>query len=202
MGNPGLYRGALSLGRIGELLSLASFAFDRTYQQETYVMLWMSFRNVLLVAAAVSFGTLTLTLNADTVEETRPYFATADYVAIGSPTGVLTGFGEATHLGRFTESASYIADCDCEGDPEGEVHLLGEATQVAANGDTLTYTFDETVDFSTYPFTAFGYFTITGGTGKYEGATGGGVIFTEGIFLNEAGDSFGLSTHYVGEISF
>ena len=49
-------------------------------------------------------------------------------------------------------------------------------------------------DFNTVPFTAIGTFTITGGTGRFEGATGGGTFDTIGLFLDEGWDSASNTT--------
>jgi len=83
-----------------------------------------------------------------------------------------TGTGEATHLGRYT--VSYEVEVDL---PTGSGTGLS-AQYVAANGDTLfadgsgqaTPTDDPTV------FVVVETFTITGGTGRLDGATGN---FTE-----------------------
>ena len=83
-----------------------------------------------------------------------------------------TGTGEATHLGRYT--VSYEVEVDL---PTGSGTGLS-AQYVAANGDTLfaegsgqaTPTDDPTV------FVVVETFTITGGTGRFDGATGN---FTE-----------------------
>lgn len=83
-----------------------------------------------------------------------------------------TGTGEATHLGRYTVSYEVAVDL-----PTGSGTGLS-AQYVAANGDTLfaegsgqaTPTDDPTV------FVVVETFTITGGTGRLDGATGN---FTE-----------------------
>jgi hypothetical protein len=61
-------------------------------------------------------------------------------------------WGVATHLGRYTvEGAGYFID--------GK--LIDEGVIVAANGDKIFYTHDS------------GTVTLTGGTGRFEGASGG-----------------------------
>ena len=162
-------------------------------------MLSKLFGNVLLVAVTLSLAGMAPSPNVVITKKPRPYKAKAEYLAVGFPCGVFEGSGKATHLGKITESGSY-----CAGEPVGPVGpglfpLSGEATQVAANGDTLTYTFEEIVDFNTEPFTAIGIFNITGGTGRFAGATGGGTFFTEGVFLDEG---LGLSIEYEGEITY
>jgi hypothetical protein len=87
-----------------------------------------------------------------------------------------TGSGNASHLGRFTMSYNF------------EVDLLtfvgiGTAQFTAANGDQL---FTEVIGVGTDPAidpvsTIVGTHTITGGTGRFEGASGS---FTELRLLN------------------
>lgn len=161
-------------------------------------MLRKTLRNALLIAAALSVGAMALSPNVAFAEKhpSRPYKATIEGLAVGFPCGVYAASGKAAHLGKITESGTY-----CAGEPVGPglFPLSGEGTQVAANGDTLTYTFEEIVDFSTEPFTAFGIFTITGGTGRFAGATGGGTFTTVGMFLDEG---LGLSIEFEGTIAY
>jgi len=72
------------------------------------------------------------------------------------------GAGQATHLGRFTVTGDVAVDV-VTGIPQGTWTLT------AANGDMLSltmggYGIDETH--------GFGAFTVVGGTGRFEGATG------------------------------
>ena len=90
-----------------------------------------------------------------------------------------TGTGEATHLGRYT--VSYEVEVDL---PTGTGSGLS-AQYVAANGDSLfaegsgqaTPTDDPSV------FVVVEIYTITGGTGRFAGATGS---FTETRQVNIA----------------
>jgi len=74
----------------------------------------------------------------------------------------LEGQGQATHLGRFTVSADVAVDV-ATGIP------LGTWTLTAANGDTL---FLAMTGSGIDPTHGFGAFTATGGTGRFQGATG------------------------------
>lgn len=154
---------------------------------------------VLLVTATIFIGATAATHDASAAKElySRPYKATIEGVADGFPCGIYSASGKATHLGKVVEFGSY-----CAGTPTelGLTPLVGEGTQVAENGDTLTYTFQELVDFSTDPFTAAGTFTITGGTGRFSGATGGGTFATTGTFLE--GGRLGLSIEFDGTITY
>ncbi len=154
-----------------------------------------SFGNVLLIAAVLSLGAVTSTPRMATAEE-RPYMAGVDLLAVGFPCGVYAGSGTATHLGAITESGSY---CVLEFVGPGLARLAGEGTQTAANGDKLMFEFNEIANFNTVPFTAVGTFTITGGTGRFAGATGGGTFNTTGTVL-EVG--FALHINYTGTITY
>jgi hypothetical protein len=76
----------------------------------------------------------------------------------------VVGEGEATHLGHFTLTAEAVVDVSLPGGP-----AAGSWTLTAANGDQLFVTFVATgID----PTHGHGDFTIVGGTGRFQGATG------------------------------
>lgn len=152
--------------------------------------------NVVRIGTALFVGAMTLGPNQAKAGE-RPFKATIEALAVGDDqSGVYDSSGKAAHLGRITEYGTYqfIGSAG-----PGLFYLEGEGTQVAANGDTLSFTFDEIVDFTTVPFTAAGCFTVTGGTGRFEGATGGGTFDTIGLPLDEG---LGLSIEYKGTIDY
>lgn len=79
----------------------------------------------------------------------------------------LTKFGNATHLGRFTVAASQCLD------PETGIITKGEAIFTAANGDQVFARHSGQVTGSP-PVLAFEiHYTVTGGTGRFAGASGG-----------------------------
>ena len=129
---------------------------------------------LLLAAGATSVGAK---------EQERPVPFRATYSAIQTVTvdplrcPVLTvnaeGGGEATHLGQFASVQSHCID------PDGSDPLSfteGFYTFTAANGDTIFGSYGgrliptETLGV----FGLDGHFTIAGGTGRFEGASGGG----------------------------
>ena len=76
----------------------------------------------------------------------------------------VVGEGEATHLGHFTLTAQAVIDVSLPGAP-----AAGSWTLTAANGDQLFVTF---VAYGIDPTHGHGDFTIVGGTGRFQGATG------------------------------
>ena len=85
----------------------------------------------------------------------------------------LEGAGTATHLGLFTITLGFCGRGDGTLDN-------GTGTFVAANGDLLNITFHGVSDGG-HPVLHFtSYVTFTGGTGRFEGATGTATV--NGIF--------------------
>jgi hypothetical protein len=87
-------------------------------------------------------------------------------------TGVASAEGTAhlSHLGKTTLTSNFVAVAT--GPTTRTAH--GTTTFVAANGDTLTSTFDATgeTNASGTEQEVTGVFAITGGTGRFAGATG------------------------------
>jgi len=101
-----------------------------------------------------------------------PFKATLDGTVVVTPVNppffnvVITATGEGTHLGRFSLSVPHLVNF---------ATAQGEGTFVftAANGDTLTAHFTGSADTSTPVFAIVEQATITGGTGRFTGASGG-----------------------------
>ena len=78
-----------------------------------------------------------------------------------------TSQGEVTHLGKSTLTTAHCASRD------GSLALGGQATFTAANGDQIFATYTaHVVSFSPPLLVEQGEFTITGGTGRFERASG------------------------------
>lgn len=91
--------------------------------------------------------------------------------------GTTTGSGTASHLGAITFTAT---DCITPG-PTSFDFSNGKLTMTAANGDELRADYSGTLLPLPYttPYTLFsiqGTFTVTGGTGRFVGATGSGYL--------------------------
>lgn len=98
---------------------------------------------------------------------------------------VQVGEGEATHLGHFTVRFTFcidLTDLLDDGmltDGESAPYWDGVGTYVAANGDELYVAVSGVILPSSDPNYDFQFqdpFTFTGGTGRFAGATGGGMI--------------------------
>ncbi len=85
--------------------------------------------------------------------------------------------GEATHIGLFTGEAQHCSQLiwTPQG-PGGATYGDGRFTFVAANGDTITgtYTDGESGAFDNGLLWFRDNWTVTGGTGRFAGATGHG----------------------------
>ena len=105
----------------------------------------------------------------------RPYAdagAAVLSVDLGTLTVTLAGTRNATHLGNSTWTTSNIV-IDVSTLPF--IGVTYDDTITAANGDTLTTTAVATIDASTLgvsPLAFSAVETITGGTGRFEGASG------------------------------
>jgi hypothetical protein len=85
------------------------------------------------------------------------------------------GTGHARHMGAIAwQSHEVVETCL---NPAG-ADVTGQFVLTAANGDQVfgTYTTLAHLDFGAGQVTAFGHFQITGGTGRFSGAGGSGVI--------------------------
>ena len=132
----------------------------------------------LAVAACL---TLVLPVTMIASGSSRPFKASIHAFAAPVPTGPceLTnaeeGAAQVTHLGRSTMASNEVVDLFSN--PEG-AEITGQFTMTAANGDQLFGTYETLghLDFGIGEVTFSGQFTITGGTGRFEGASGGGAI--------------------------
>jgi hypothetical protein len=119
-----------------------------------------------------------------------PFKGQADEVITGTeqaPDGLhITVFatGQATHLGSFTRNANVVVHPDAE--------VVGTLVWTAANGDQL---FADLVAAFISPTAAAGTYTFTGGTGRFENATG------EADFETVTSDGIHFDLTFEGTIS-
>ena len=97
---------------------------------------------------------------------------------------VITASGQATHLGRFDLVATAVVNLPTRS-------AIGTYEFVAANGDTLTATFTGASEPTATPGVILitETATITGGTGRFAGASGNFVV--ERLFAPASGETTG-----------
>ena len=129
----------------------------------------MKIRHPLFVGLVAAFAVASIVASAVAAE--TPFKGTVSVVETGTtvfPTRFLDqeGMGTATYLGRYTVHVTL------------QVNVLtlaatGTATFTAANGDTLTATVEgQATPTSPGELSIVEVYTITGGTGRFAGATG------------------------------
>jgi hypothetical protein len=132
---------------------------------------------------------LGLTAGAGASPHFRPFSATLDGFAGPMPTAdpcVLAnaehGTGNARHMGSITWVSNETVNL-CSNPAGGDV--VGQLTITAANGDLVNFSYQTLahLDFSTNEVSASGNWAITGGTGRFAGASGHGVITANGSLL-------------------
>ena len=107
----------------------------------------------------------------------RPFKASGivtEFILNPDYSGSLALVGTATHLGKFDSYAYWVPNYLEDGTPDGTLHVWASFT--AANGDILRAEFPEFVGAS-------GDATITGGTGRFAGASGSYVATFSGADL-------------------
>lgn len=103
-------------------------------------------------------------LRAEGADPPLPFQGRAEGMVVGlvPPNGLVIEYtGTATHLGQFTREERLFLN------PDGS--FTGTMVFTAANGDELWLDFEGAF---TSPTTAEGTYTFTGGTGRFEDATG------------------------------
>jgi len=120
-------------------------------------------------------------------------------VATDTPTGS-TFVGKMTHLGEIHGVVTATALVD---NGDGTVNFASNDVLVAANGDELYTQTNVVLTFSSaLEATYVGGFTITGGTGRFVGATGY-LSIHNGVYIINGDTGIGVSTHNaVGKITY
>lgn len=153
----------------------------------------------------VSTGTLSKT------QVTRPW--QGDFTGTALTTGVTTspysivvtttGTGNALHLGLSSVTVVMSVGWFCQSTPCSGP-FAGTGTVTAANGDAVYLTYSGTFD-APDPLPTWnamtGTYTVTGGTGRFEGATGSGAISAEEELLDLAGSHY-ILMHFNGTITY
>ena len=125
--------------------------------------------SAILLAAALAGGPLMAGDDVPFKAEmtaTDQDFEPGEFPVLGTFT--TTSEGTGTHIGKFTSVGVSTLVYTSAG-----IWFEGTATTVAADGDEIH---SETWGFTWDPGDVEGYFEITGGTGRFDGATGSGTI--------------------------
>jgi hypothetical protein len=131
----------------------------------------MKIRHRLFVGLVAAFTLSLASVAVSAAAAETPFKGTVNAVETGTvvfPTLFFdrVGTGTATQLGRYTEHVTGQVNLPTR-------HGIGAATFTAANGDTLTATVDgQATPASPGVISIVEVYTITGGTGRFAGATG------------------------------
>ena len=161
---------------------------SRSHRVRRRMMTW---RRHTLVVMLIAIGTIGIAANPASAASTHqvPFHASFSGTAAftSATTALLTGIGHASHLGRST-NVNHITVSGPASCPGGFTNINIE-TLTAANGDTLVLTgdHDQACPTGPTPSTGLAIWTVTGGTGRFAGATGrglsdGGAYFNQGTF--------------------
>ena len=107
-----------------------------------------------------------------------PFHATIAETSVAVPCGpslcaTIKGSGQATHLGKTSEASTVVVELSSNPAPGCFVETR-TTTLTAANGDQMTMHHTGQVCFSSTTGTALDSYVVTGGTGRYSGASGSG----------------------------
>src|SRR6516164_2664739 len=152
----------------------------------------MTRKRHMLVVMLIAMGTIGIGANSASAAAGHQVPFRASYsgtAAFNSATGtaLFTGTGIASYLGRST-NVNHITVSGPASCPGGFANINVE-TLTAANGDTLVLTGPHDQGCPTRPNAVHGtgHWIVTGGTGRFAGATGqgtfdGGADFNQGTF--------------------
>jgi len=157
----------------------------------------MTRKRHMLVVMLIAMGTIGIGANSASaaaghqVPFRASYSGTAAFTS--ATTALFTGTGIASHLGRSTNVNHITVTGPATSCPGGFANVNVE-TLTAANGDTLVLTGPHDVGCPTRPGVVHGTgdWTVTGGTGRFAGATGQGT-FVGGADFNKGTFSFQLT---------
>ncbi|HEX6800075.1 MAG TPA: hypothetical protein VF116_20350 [Ktedonobacterales bacterium] len=169
------------------------------------------FKRVLLMASlpalavVLALGVLVLRPSHASAAAMVPFNASVSENYTAGPCGKMlvcihaTGTGQATHLGAITEEATVVIDVNPADRQNGCAPETRNTTLTAANGDTITMYGTGFTQCSPTSNEASDKYTITGGTGRFQGASGSGSESNTHTFT---GPGVGVaSVTYSGDIS-
>jgi hypothetical protein len=132
-----------------------------------------NYKNYLKSGLIAIFALTLSVLGSANAEELVPYKSrgVASLFALPVPDEVVSGidFGNATHLGKYHSTLDLLVSAGSNG-----IRFVGPTTIFCANGDEVQSVLDVELDLATNTIT--GTYTVVGGTGRWDGAGGGGVL--------------------------
>lgn len=168
------------------------------------------FKRVLLMAtlpglaALLALTVLILRPSQASAATLVPFQASVSENFTAAPCGKLavcitaTGTGQATHLGAITEDASVVIDINPADQQNGCAPETRTTTLTAANGDTITMS-GTGLTRCLGSSEANDSYVVTGGTGRFQGASGSGTDSNTHTFT---GPGVGVAfTTYSGDLS-
>lgn len=140
----------------------------------------------MLVAMLIALGIIGMGANSAPAAGVQVPFS-ASYSGTAATDLTFSGTGTATHLGRIANNGYAVITGPSSSCLEGFANTNYQ-TLTAANGDSLTLTSsDEACPIGQGVYRGTGHYVVTGGTGRFSGATGQGTFdgradFTQGVF--------------------
>ena len=156
----------------------------------------MTWKRHTLAVMLITIATIGIGVNSASAADTQvPFHASYSGTAAftSATTALFTGTGIASHLGRSTNVNHITVTGPATSCPGGFANINVEML-TAANGDTLVLTGPHDQGCPTRPGVVHGTgdWTVTGGTGRFAGATGQGT-FVGGADFNRGTFSFQLT---------
>ena len=135
----------------------------------------LSALSVALLASAAFAGPTNVPFNATLVGQETLRFDPVNCQSAPFLAGATIGSGHASHLGAVTGSGS-----DCINPTSAYTYAFsnGKLSLIAANGDVLQAVYSGSLTPSATPpiYVINGTYRITGGTGRFSGASGSGTV--------------------------
>lgn len=114
-----------------------------------------------------------------------------------------TGVASGTHIS--SHAASYAEECTTPDYVNGLFYVHGLGTFTAPDGSVLSIEYNEVAPVPDFvngtPFHDEGTFVVTGGTGRFAGATGTGTIVADGV-IDPTDFTAHVTASYDGVIQF
>lgn len=156
----------------------------------------MTRKSFVLVAMFIALGTFAVDApSASAVGNQVPFSGSYSGAAVADfSTGTITfsGTGIATHLGLSTNEG-YAQVTGFDSSCPGGLANVNYETLTGTNGDSLTLiSYDVGCEVSQGVYHGTGHWMVTGGTGRFSGATGQGTLEGDGDF-NRGQFSFQLT---------